>query len=210
MEPVQRPNGGRVLDLVAGGGLGVLFGLLVGLTTTPVVASILASLVALAVAFVGLSESVPAGVSPATPLRLAVFSLCAAIFVLAGIYVRAHGLLSPSPASIARELTEAGFDPEEAKHMVRLRLFGVLPEGATTVAPDNLGGRVAASTLFSGNAENCRRLLQDRRLDQPQRIASLLEMEQPFRGVGERLQNAAPERRGPLLDAAEFYLCDLR
>ena len=210
MEPVEKLSGGRVLDLVAGGGLGVLFGLLVGLTTTPVVASVLASLVALAVAFVGLSESAPAGISPATPLRLAVFSLCAAIFVLAGIYVRTHGLLSPSAASISRELTEAGFDPEEAKDLVRLRLFGVMPEGATTVAPDNLGGRVAASTLFSADAEDCRRLLQDRRLDQPQRIASLLEMSPPFRKVGERLQNTAPERRGPLLEAAEFYLCDLR
>ncbi|MER9867198.1 hypothetical protein NKJ35_08300 [Mesorhizobium sp. M0136] len=123
------------IDVISGISLGFLTGLLVGLTTASVTSSVISSLLALVVAIVGLSKDSNVLFSTNNSIRLSSFAFAAIISVLLGLYMRTHDLLSPSPAQLYNELKLASYSDDDARSLVRFKIFGILPSDAKAADP---------------------------------------------------------------------------
>jgi hypothetical protein len=140
---------------LAAAGLGALTGALVGLSAAGVVASVVSALLAMAAGLVALTGSVnPAAAGgprePGQDRAVAVFAAVALVGLGAGLWVRTHGLLSPSPAETAALWREAGLDEAAAARVAAFTLAGVAlsPEGGLEAG--EAARPVAASVFFSG------------------------------------------------------------
>ena len=112
-------NEGRLpawADWAGGGSLGVLLGLLIGLSASPVVNTVISALVALLAGLFGFSEKISLAVSAGPARRLIAFSLCAALVVPAGVYVRTHDVLAPSLERQKADLALIGYQEGTPQH----------------------------------------------------------------------------------------------
>ena len=194
-------------DLIAGSALGLLVGLLIGMTTSSVVGSVVGSLVALIVALVGLNKDTSVIFTSASAVRLTAFSLVAAVALVAGVAIRTHDLLSPSPKALVAELTDAGYSADEARALARFRNFGLLPAAAQAAASDNPVVKASMASLFSYGGDQCNNLHRDQTLSVAERVSRLAGYGDPFSDVAARIRRLPDDRQAAMLDAAEFYLC---
>ncbi len=116
-------------NFAVGAALGVLLGLLVGLSASEVVAGVITGLVGLLGTVLGLRSETAAGPIPGgNGARVGGFAIAMAAALLAGILVRTHGLLEPSPADRAALWIDAGLSPADAAALVAFNRTGLLPE----------------------------------------------------------------------------------
>jgi hypothetical protein len=137
-----------VKNFGAGAALGLLLGLLIGLSASEVVAGVATGLVGLLAALLGLRSEDAAGVLPGgNSARVAGFGVAMAAAVLAGVAIRTHGLLEPSPAASAERWVRAGLSTQDAAALVVFERTGLLPESRSVAT----ASRSAAGTgaLFS-------------------------------------------------------------
>jgi hypothetical protein len=201
---------GKWMDIVAGAALGIFLGLLIGLTISPVAATVVGSITALATTFIGLGDKLIGGNFAPSLIRITVFSVFAAGFMLLGIYMRTHDVLAPPPKDEVQALVDAHFPQKDALEIVRFTRFGLVPGGATAAAEDNPIIRQNRGTLFSAPADACTQLVRNHGNTPAARLSAMSQADDSFRETAQRIQSAPPDRQGALLDAAEFYLCGIR
>jgi hypothetical protein len=139
-------------NMMAGAGLGCLFGLLLGLSVAQTIGGVIAALAAVLAGFFGLSEKGIVG----SPARIAGFGLAAVVGVVGGVALRAQDALSLSPQAAVARWTDAGYPAAEARTMVAFERLGIRPQGREVAAPPQPGRQTA---LFSGASPgDCQRL----------------------------------------------------
>ena len=140
-------------EAAAGAAIGALVGLLIGLSISQLAGVLVASLTALLAAFFGLSVVATGDKTPGgrpRSARMGSFALVAALGLLAGIFIRTHDLLGPTPGERVAAWNDAGYPPEEARALVAFERLGLLPAGR-----EGQGRATPAATssfLFSGPA----------------------------------------------------------
>jgi|KBSMisStandDraft_5_1062788.scaffolds.fasta_scaffold437737_2 hypothetical protein len=152
-------------QLFAGGGLGLLVGILVGLSASPVVSVIVGSLatgLVTLLGFVSPKQGEPAS-GGTSVMRLGAFGVTCAIAVVLGIFIRTHNWASPSIAEQVADVQKAGYSPEEARRWVAYKNIGGALEAPTSgpeksrEAAGGGGAPTASSVLFSGkDSGECR------------------------------------------------------
>jgi len=120
-------------QLFSGIGIGLLLGIIIGLSVSPVVKTILGALSGLLAAFLGLQESLfskqdedPEKVANRIYLngiRAGSFGIATVIALLAGMYLRTHGVLSISIEQQVKNWTNAGVDQPLAEELVIYEKF---------------------------------------------------------------------------------------
>lgn len=151
----QKNRGSMIGQLFAGGGLGLLVGVLVGLSASPVVSVILGSIAAGLVTLLGFSGNAKDG-EPAygagTVVRLGSFGVACAFAVVLGIFLRTHNIASPSIAEQVNEVTKAGYSADEARRWVAYRNLGASLEATAgrEKAHEGAAAPAASTVLFSG------------------------------------------------------------
>ncbi len=143
------------LNAVAGGLLGLLVGLLLGLSVEHLVGEVIGGLVALVLAFFGIRGHQSDSSAVLAP-RLIGFAGCCLIAILGGIYIRAHDLLSISPAEQIEQWTKAGFAQEQARQLATFQILGLMPAGWTLAEGANINPQTRKSVLMSvKNSDGC-------------------------------------------------------
>lgn len=181
----QSPNvtqTGALVDCAAGSAFGLLLGLLIGLSMSTVVASVVSALVVVMAGFFGLSEKITNTPPLNIARRLGSFSLVASIAVLAAIWMRTHGTLSPP---MAEQLAISGATPEMKQEIVRRQgsaLYSINAETCAKIA-DTVGASTDSIALRLGALDNVKGLLDD--ID----------------------EFGQADNREPILKSAYFYLC---
>ena len=147
------------MKIAAALALGLATGLLIGLSSSELVAAVVTALVALATTLVALGgPALVAGKAPperdaADDAALVAFAGALVIAVLAGLYVRTHDLLSPSPEVLTARWEAAGFSSAEARRIASHTLRGIdLGDGTAPLAATGpaAASATARSVLFSG------------------------------------------------------------
>lgn len=121
-------------DIFAGGGLGLLLGVVVGLTTSPVAAIVVGALTSLLAVFLGLdgSEAAERAGVRANALRIGSLGLATVAGVGIGLYVRINNPLAVAPATQLAAWTSAfPNDPTLAKQMMVFERTGIAPSAFT-------------------------------------------------------------------------------
>jgi hypothetical protein len=111
-------------EAFAGIGLGMLLGVIIGLSISQVTGIILGALTSLLAAFFGLRDKKSDDQSK--PIIICYFGASCFIFIMLGIYIRTHQLLSPSLASQTEKLKEVGFNQNEIKQILLAKEFGLM------------------------------------------------------------------------------------
>jgi hypothetical protein len=197
-------------DAISGASLGTFLGLIIGMTTSPVAAAVIGTVTALATSFIGLGDKLLPTTTAPSLTRLTLFSLFAAGSLLAGVYIRTHDVLAPTPKQLMARLIAAQFTNSEALDIVRFTKFGLVSTGMTVAPSESLPVRQLQPTLFSTPADFCTQVNRQIGADQTSRLNAMLGAGEPFKGVAIRIQAAPADQRAPLLDAANFYLCGIR
>jgi hypothetical protein len=157
----------RLGALGTGAAMGLLLGLMVGLSGSPVVGAVVAGLLTVLGAFFGLAApgtKEPEREAPRARARdgarrgltVAGFGLMGVVGVLLGVYLRAHGALSPSPRQRFERWRDAGFDSTRARALTEFELTGLVPDSGKVAAPQP--AREGTSLLFSGDRARCERV----------------------------------------------------
>lgn len=163
----QSPNvtqTGALVDCAAGSAFGLLLGLLIGLSMSAVVASVVSALVVVMAGFFGLSEKITNTPPLNIARRLGSFSLVASIAVLAAIWMRTHGTLSP-PMTEQLAMMDAisGATPELKREILQRQastLYSVSSETCAKIA-DTVGASTDSIALRLGALDNVKGLLDD-------------------------------------------------
>ena len=162
MTPVGKTGSRLWGDVLAGGGIGLLLGILVGLSAIPVVANLLAAITAATVAFVGLrtqsksedsedaSETGRADPSMSARVRVGSFAIFCVLGILSGIFIRAHDLLARPLAERVAEWKTSGFSDAEARAIVLFQDTRITPSGWTI--EKDAGPAGSKSSLLYGSA----------------------------------------------------------
>ncbi len=116
--------------LLAGAALGASAGLLAGLAQSPTVGGLTVAVIGLGSSAIGLRG--PANARASAFHFLTAFALLLLLVVPIGIYVRAHGTLSPSPNDMVERFTSAHFDRLAAQQLA----IAALGYSSTTSVPD--------------------------------------------------------------------------
>ena len=199
----------KIVDFAAGITLGGLTGLLVGLTTTSVTATILSSIVAIATAFIGLAGEPKLIAGTVTQLRIIGFAAAMIAALLAGIWMRTHNVLSPTPKQIFDQLLQAGLTKEQATQLVVFSRFGLMPEGATPASETAVADAAKRdnTTLFFRAPAWCDDFLQRRTQPANDQIAWLAQQGGEYEEMAARLNRLPEDRKPAVLKAAPFYIC---
>jgi hypothetical protein len=200
-------------DLIAGGSLGLLVGMLLGLSTEPLVGTVMTGLVALLASFFGFGSSLlpRGGVSNE---RLVGFCVVAVVSGLAAIAARTHNILSPSlppPQSIqsfVEELKGLNFPMPKIIDYVGLKYLGLIPSGSTIATPPIASDNTSATKFFAAKADDCNTLpqLADRPL--AERLTYLDSLAgTPFVSLSTQIRTFSEDKREAAYKAGIFLLC---
>jgi hypothetical protein len=155
-------------QVFAGGGLGLLVGLLLGLSSSPTVALVVGALATAMTTLLGFvkADGGTTGISlKSSAVRLGSFGFACAVAVLLGLLMRTHEWASPSVDQQINALVKAGYSPDEARQWVEYRSLGTIlnpaargTSGAESRSPASNTSDLAAShsaalgssVLFSG------------------------------------------------------------
>lgn len=201
-------NEGRLpawADWAGGGSLGVLLGLLIGLSASPVVNTVISALVALLAGLFGFSEKISLAVSAGPARRLIAFSLCAALVVPAGVYVRTHDVLAPSLERQKADLALIGYQEGTPQHaeMLRYLRYGLLPSGTAEAEKANWRQPVLYADLPDGF---CAELTRLRTADELLVVFS--QSATPFPEMAEKIGHLAPDAQASAAIFARMFLCN--
>lgn len=116
----------KYAEIFSGIGLGMLVGLIIGLSVSHIVGIVLGALTSLLASFFGLTavkEDVQSNVKlHSRPMTIIYFSLSTFAFILIGIYLRTHNVLSPSIKEQKEDLIEMGLKSEDiGKMLLKIR-----------------------------------------------------------------------------------------
>jgi hypothetical protein len=159
--------------------MGLLLGFLVGLSSSPVVASVVGAVSGGLLILLGLTSgkaSTPAS-DPAIAWRITGFGILCTCSLLSGLWIRTQHVFTPPVKDQIKELTDAGFSPDDAHAWVAYTNSGLLI-GSNLVAPEK-GSRTAAGTsssiLFSteGKTDACGLFTAERHKNQAEQINAL-------------------------------------
>ena len=145
----------NLLLVASSAGLGMLLGGITGLSSSPVAAIVLGALTPFGVAFATWfgSKQVSPTIRPTNyMIAVAAISWFAVFGVIAGVIIRTHGLLSPSPESLVRRWTDAHFPVEQARLLAQAELLGAGHASSTALSAANGPPLVANSVLFADTA----------------------------------------------------------
>jgi hypothetical protein len=116
-------------DVLLGGSMGALLGVLLGLSASPVVATITAAVISLLGAALEATGKLSA--SDSSRHRVTAFALSALLFGLFGLWARTNQIFMPSLAEQRKQLAQIGIKPDSAEErelLLYLR-YGIRPEG---------------------------------------------------------------------------------
>ena len=176
--------------------LGLVTGLLIGLSTSELVAAVVTALVALATTLVALGG--PALVAgKAAPARsagddaaLIAFAAALAVAVLAGLYVRTHDLLSPTPEALTARWEAAGYSTADARRIAAHTLLGIdIEADGGVIATGGTGHASSArSVLFAGEYKSrCASTEPSRAPDRDELLNTWSLAGEPWQALGEAL-----------------------
>jgi hypothetical protein len=200
-------NGGSpatICDFVAGASLGALLGILIGLSTAPVVSIVITGVVALLGAFFGLSDKLGYAQSEGGTRRLIGFALFAALFTLAGIWLRTDELLMPSISSQQQSLQRLGY-ADGSKEQAELLLFvryGLLPTGMAVAAEHPPEGGVLYALPTPNVCANLSKAGQASDV-----IRALKSGDNHLKAVADKIDKLPAERQGDAADVAKSMAC---
>jgi hypothetical protein len=159
----------------AGLALGLLLGCLIGLSVSEVVASFIAAMAGLLTVILGVAPLPENGKLKVNHVQVASFALACVLSLLAAVYVRTHGLLSPrvsEQVADALEWKKIGLTPEHAAQIVTGSAPPALQSAASSSAKAVPGTKdtrqlAIASALSAAqlSAESCDLLRPDRLMD---------------------------------------------
>jgi len=104
--------------------LGALVGIILGLSISEVAGIVLGGLTSLLVTFLGLKMETD-NEDPDSKIQVMSFSIGCLLFILIGITMRTHDVLSPSVAGYKNELQNLGLDSAEIQRIILLKHYGV-------------------------------------------------------------------------------------
>ena len=111
-EPGTEQTGpSNTISIFSGAGIGLMVGLLLGLSANATVGIFIGAVGTGLAALLGLNDR---HFSTAKGLRIGAFGVAAAVGAPGGIFIRDHGLVSPSLADIKAEYLALGFDTAQA------------------------------------------------------------------------------------------------
>ncbi|MGV3571440.1 MAG: hypothetical protein ACO1PB_12640 [Ramlibacter sp.] len=202
------------LDWLAGGSLGLLVGLLTGLSVSPVASIVVGAVAALLGGVFGLAEKASPRLGSAGGHRLTAFALATVVALVAGILLRTHHVLSPSPQRLRAQLADIGIqDTKEQNEMLRFLRFGLLPTGVTPAGKEGKAAEQAfhgqQGVLYAEGTSFCASLRTAvRRGDGAADVSALLDTGGPAAKRAAVAIRALPatEQAGALR-AAPAYLC---
>ena len=183
-------------DVAAGGGMGLLVGMLLGLSVAQAVGGVIAALSALIGGFLGLTG----GGDYARSWRTGAFGLACVIGALLGLFVRSGAVLAPSIEQDVAQWQRAGFSKEQALSYVAFARLGIKPAGSEMTArpvPD-----ATSNALFADRAGVCARL---QRLPASTQLRILTETGEAYAALAAAVQAAADQRS--VLSAGLASLC---
>ena len=177
-------------NFFTGSAVGLLLGLIVGLSASDVVASVVAGLVGLLGTLLGLRSEDSGGILPGgNSARVSGFALAMIVALLAGIHVRTHGLLEPSPQQSAAAWVAAGLTQREAAQIVAFERTGLLPEGRS--AGETSRSKTSTGALFSADSLDACETLQNRQYASINILTGALEVEgEEWRRLATRVPEA--------------------
>ncbi|VAW87964.1 hypothetical protein MNBD_GAMMA17-1208 [hydrothermal vent metagenome] len=138
-------NTNLILSFYGGAGIGLLFGIIMGTSTTPTVGLVLGALTAVLAAILGLNDK---HFTNAKAVRIGSFGLACVVGAYAGLYVRSHNLLSPSPETMKAQYIQLGFSEAQALELILYKEFGATASDKTPPINNN------ANTLNSTASNN--------------------------------------------------------
>ena len=95
-----------------------MFGVIMGLSVTPTVTIVLGALTAILAAILGLNDL---SFSNAKAVRIGSFGFACVLGILAGMYIRTHGTLSPSSEVLMAEYQRLGYSDEQAREFIAIK-----------------------------------------------------------------------------------------
>jgi MFS family permease len=191
----ERPTWLLLADVAAGGGMGLLVGVLLGLSVAQAVGGVIAALSALIGGFLGLT-----GGGDARSWRTAAFGVACVTGVLLGLFVRSGAVLAPSIEQDVAQWQRAGFSKEQALSFVAFARLGIKPAG-TEMTP-RPATDATSNVLFADRAGVCARL---QRLPAPAQLRILTETGEAYAALAAAAQ-AAPDQPS-VLSAGLASLC---
>lgn len=191
-EPPGRP---LLADIVAGGGMGLLVGMLLGLSVAQAVGGVIAALSALIGGFLGLT-----GGGEARSWRTGAFGLACVAGALLGLFVRSGAVLAPSIEQDVVQWQRAGYSKEQALSYVAFARLGIKPAGTEMTARPTVDA--TSNALFADKAGVCARL---QRLPAATQLRILTETGEAYAALAAAAQAAADPQ--PVLSAGLASLC---
>jgi hypothetical protein len=182
-------------DVAAGGGMGLLVGVLLGLSVAQAVGGVIAALSALIGGFLGLT-----GGGSVRSWRTGSFGLACVIGVLLGLFVRSGAVLAPSIEQDVAQWQRAGFSKEQALSYVAFARLGIKPAGAEMTARPTADA--TSNALFADRAGVCARL---QRLPASAQLRILTETGEAYAALAAAAQAAANQQA--VLSAGLASLC---
>ena len=190
--------------ILAATALGALTGYLIGLSTSPVVGAVLSGLLAMAAGVAALTgvqnPFLPKGESAAARTRMhnlavAGFALAALAGVSAGLLVRSHNLLSPSPSELKAEWQALGFDEDTSARIALASLTGITleAEGAPALAQGE-GGAMASLLFATAGSAACQRTDPARMRDPQAALDAWSRAPAPWPRFAEAMEGAGMDR----------------
>ena len=152
-----------LVSIFSGVGIGVMVGLLMGMAAPPGAQA--KTVVGIFIGAVGVGLAALLGLndrhfSTAKGLRIGSFGLAVAISSLSGIYVRDHGLLSPSLGERSREVRQ--LFPSIAKDDEKvLRLLAAIDSGAAAATTNEAGQKIALGAGIKSRSYQYSGVVQD-------------------------------------------------
>jgi hypothetical protein len=222
MSDAKRSEGGIVVDVLSGTGLGLLLGMVVGLSTSPVVGVVVGGLTSLLAVFLGLQggeESKIAALSKVqiNGVRIGCFGLAAVLGVVLGLYVRINNPLAEAPEhQLARWMRAFPDNPVLARQMMISERSGLNatnlrfdPEAAGVAVTLAAGSGARGANLFSntGARDFCRELAPERFANDTGNILNAYGDIEVFAPVATRVRALPAEHRLGALIAAHAMLC---
>lgn len=213
-----RPGAGVAVSVFSGASVGLMVGVLLALSVSPVVGIFISALATGLAVLLGLNDQ---HFSNARALRIGVMGVTLLVGVGGGLYVRTHGLLSPSLAQQRDEYMALGFSKADALRLLEGRIIGAVPAwvpvaavgGAHAAQPVSVAVPATASVgsyLFSSQAKmsDCAQLRLTRTQASTITAGELSDNLQSFDGwkqLVEALPSPAPDtdRKGLLLIALQ-------
>jgi hypothetical protein len=165
-------NHNLALSFYSGAGIGILFGIIMGLSVSPTVAIVLGALTAILAAILGLNDL---SFSNAKAVRIGSFGFACVLGILAGMYIRTHGTLSPNSEVLMAEYQRLGFSDEQAREFIAIKADLVTQVRVINANPTAVGNsddsnnpqptpvntmivaqavNPSSSVLFSGSSDN--------------------------------------------------------